>query len=891
MLRRVLVVAALAAAVLVPAASHSAPPPLRVAGSTVEATGPDGADASYNVKAFDPDTGDALSATCDPPSGASGSGEFNVTGHFPLGTTTVTCSTTTLAGDPVTASASVRVQDTTAPSVSAPGNVSVTTTDPSGTVVTYPDPTATDTVDGSLGASCSPPSGSKFPPGTTTVTCSATDSHGNTGSASFTVTVSVDDTTPPVVSVPSDITTTTQSPGGTAVSFSASASDNLDGSLPASCSPPSGSNFPVGTSTVTCTATDAHGNTGSASFQVTVVLVDTTPPEISVPGSFSVQTTNPAGTSVTYSASATDNLDGPVSTSCSPPSGSSFDVGSTTVTCTASDSHGNTAQKSFTITVVLIDTTPPSLTVPSSFSVQTQNPGGRTVSYSASATDNLDGAISPVCSPASGSTFPVGATTVTCTATDDHGNKTQKSFTITVVLVDTTDPVLTVPASFTVETPNPAGTAVTYTASATDNVDGTVTPACSPASGATFPIGATTVTCTATDKHGNKAQKTFTVTVVLVDVTPPVFSNVPAAIRREADGPGGSTVSYTAPTAVDNVDGPVPVTCAPASGRRFPLGRTKVTCSATDLHGNPASTSFDVSVVDLTAPRVVLPPDSAVYATTDTGIPRDDPAVKAFLEVAGASDLVDEHPVVTNDAPALLPVGPNAITFVARDAAGNEARGKSTLTVRPKPPPGTPQLPPPQVDRTPPGDVVGLKVKVGNAVIRMTWKKPTANDFDHVEIARSATEPGAPASTVYRGTGTSYVDRSVRNGIEYRYLVVSVDRAGNVSDGVAVAAMPKRALLLSPADGAKLKKAPKLTWVAAANAHYYNVQLFRGKAKILSAWPTATTLALHRTWTFSRRKYRLTRGTYRWYVWPGVGARADARYGPVLGTSSFQIVR
>jgi hypothetical protein len=131
----------------------------------------------------------------------------------------------------------------------------------------------------------------------------------------------------------------------------------------------------------------------------------------------------------------------------------------------------------------------------------------------------------------------------------------------------------------------------------------------------------------------------------------------------------------------------------------------------------------------------------------------------------------------------------------------------------------------------------------------------------------------------------------VRNGVEYRYLVVSLDKAGNASGGVAVAAMPKRALLVSPADGAKLKKAPKLTWIGTATAHYYNVQIFRGQTKILSAWPTATSLALKKAWTFSRHRYRLTRGTYRWYVWPGLGTRADARYGPLLGASSFQIVR
>jgi hypothetical protein len=57
-----------------------------------------------------------------------------------------------------------------------------------------------------------------------------------------------------------------------------------------------------------------------------------------------------------------------------------------------------------------------------------------------------------------------------------------------------------------------------------------------------------------------------------------------------------ATVTYTA-TATDLMDGPVPVSCAPASGSAFPAGTTTVTCSATDAHNNTATGSFTVSVV------------------------------------------------------------------------------------------------------------------------------------------------------------------------------------------------------------------------------------------------------------------------------------------------------
>ncbi|MEE9534834.1 MAG: HYR domain-containing protein, partial [Acidimicrobiia bacterium] len=84
------------------------------------------------------------------------------------------------------------------------------------------------------------------------------------------------DTTPPVVSVPADITAEATGPSGAVVTFVSSANDAVDGSLTPTCAPASGSTFALGTTTVTCSATDTAGNMGTASFSVTVQ--DTTPP-------------------------------------------------------------------------------------------------------------------------------------------------------------------------------------------------------------------------------------------------------------------------------------------------------------------------------------------------------------------------------------------------------------------------------------------------------------------------------------------------------------------------------------------------------------------------------------------------------------------------------------
>src|SRR5262249_34867342 len=73
-------------------------------------------------------------------------------------------------------------------------------------------------------------------------------------------------------------------------------------------------------------------------------------------------------------------------------------------------------------------------------------------------------------------------------------------------------------------------------------------------------------------------------------------SAVPGGISAPATSDGGTAVSYSSPSASDLVDGPVPVSCAPASGSNFPVGTTTVVCSARDRAGNTASASFTVTV-------------------------------------------------------------------------------------------------------------------------------------------------------------------------------------------------------------------------------------------------------------------------------------------------------
>jgi hypothetical protein len=161
-------------------------------------------------------------------------------------------------------------------------------------------------------------------------------------------------TAPPTITVPADIHQPydRDAPSATVVAYNASASDKVDGQLEPSCSPASGSSFPLGDTTVKCSVTDSAGKQASGTF--TVTIVDDLAPALTLPKDISESVANNVATKqVTFPATATDGIDGPVPVDCSPPSGSDFPVNGkpTTVSCTATDAAGNPASGSFQVTV------------------------------------------------------------------------------------------------------------------------------------------------------------------------------------------------------------------------------------------------------------------------------------------------------------------------------------------------------------------------------------------------------------------------------------------------------------------------------------------------------------------------------------------------------------
>jgi hypothetical protein len=199
---------------------------------------------------------------------------------------------------------------------------------------------------------------------------------------------------------------------------------------------------------------------------------------------------------VTAGVQATDNWPGALTITQSIPAGTLLAIGTHAVDITVTDAQGNSSTCQTSVTVD--DLQPPTLTLPADITVPSIA-GGAVVNYTATADDGIFGPITPICIPSSGSTFLIGTTTVTCTATDAAGNQATGSFNVTVqpppVLVS-----LSLPGNITVLATSAAGAVVTYTATATQpSFGGSLTfPAtCTPPSGATFPIGTTTVNCTA----------------------------------------------------------------------------------------------------------------------------------------------------------------------------------------------------------------------------------------------------------------------------------------------------------------------------------------------------------------------------------------------------------
>lgn len=216
--------------------------------------------------------------------------------------------------------------------------------------------------------------------------------------------------------------------------------------------------------------------------------------------------------------------------------------------------------------------------------------------------------------------------------------------------------------------------------------------------------------------------------------------------------------------------------------------------------------------------------------------------------------------------------GPGSqVVGTCQDKAGNVGTGTFTVPF----------------DSTPP-DPPKLKLTPGNGGAIVSWQN--SGGAVQSEVVRAPVPGEAAGEVVYTGPANRFEDSGLTNGDTYRYTVTAFDQADNTASAAA-SVTPDASIGLVPAIGARLRHRPMLSWPRMKSARYYNVQLFRGKQKLLTRWPGHAHFKLDRSWTFNGHQFRLRPGKYRWYVWPGLGSRKAHKYGTLIGRSTFVIIR
>jgi hypothetical protein len=322
---------------------------------------------------------------------------------------------------------------------------------------------------------------------------------------------------------------------------------------------------------------------------------------------------------------------------------------------------------------------------------------------------------------------------------------------------------------------------------------------------------------------------------------------------------GPVTVEWT----VDwNGSTPVATTgCEPAVRIAQDTTGTTLTCRA---QGSGGTTTTQTSAIRIDA----TPP--AVTAATASRPPDSGPWYRAPVAVAWSGTDATSGIAACTTLTYAGPDGPAAPTGTCTDVAGNTSAPLAFSLA---------------FDATPPA-LTDVSAVGGDTVATVRWQ--AGADATAVTVTRSPGVSGEPASVVYQGTASQFEDTDLRNGRSYDYTVTATDAAGNPATASTAAVPASR--LRAPSAGARVSAAPVLRWRSVPNARYYNVQLFRGTTKVLSAWPAHAHLRLRGTWRYAGIRRRLVPGVYRWFVWPGFGRRAQHRYGSLIGTRRFVVI-
>jgi hypothetical protein len=438
-------------------------------------------------------------------------------------------------------------------------------------------------------------------------------------------------------------------------------------------------------------------------------------------------------------------------------------------------------------------------------------------------------------------------TQLTCRAESDGGITTVSK----TIKADKTAPTLTPAPSRPADAGGWYNHALTVSFPGDDGTSGIS--ACTPTRPYNGPDSAdVSVSGSCTDNAGNSTARTFTLNY---DATAPQL--VPAPSR-----PPNANDWYRQPftvafPGVDAISG-IQACTAQQTYQGVDNAGASIPGSCTDKAGNTTSAAFAFRY-DETAPTLTPAPSRApdsngwyTRALTVSFSGND-----ATSGVEGCSSAVYSG----SDSPSA------AVTGSCRDSAGNVGGGTFWF----------------KYDATAPS-VRNLRAVPGNRSARVTWA--ASPDTRRVEVRRAPGRRGESESVMYRGSGNTFRDAGLTVGRRYRYRVTGFDEAANTTS--ASTAITAAGALFSPAPGEQISAPPRLRWTPVQGADYYNLQLIRGR-RVLSVWPSGPSFQLRRTWTYKGRRHRLRPGVYRWYVWPGFGPIADARYGRLIGSSRFVV--
>ncbi len=541
--------------------------------------------------------------------------------------------------------------------------------------------------------------------------------------------IHIDDTQPPVLTCPPNITVNTDLNACTAlVTFNnATAIDNCDplvDIMPAV--PPSGSTFSIGTTVVKFTGTDDFKNTGTCTFKVTVV--DKQKPVLVCPSDLSTDNDpGECGSTIILPQllDASDNCDLNVSVTASQPLVHFYPVGNTTVTYTGTDKSGNKGTCSFKIFVN--DLEPPVLTacpkdtvvVPT---VNIMNQCFAEVCWPVpTATDNCPNIfLSTTNNPCS--LFPPGKTKVTYTAIDESGNTATCSFSVSVQVINSG--FNNCPADITaMTTPDTCGAHVSWiepffidACGDTLNVYSNIGP------GEFFPLGVTKVVYITAQNSIVLDTCMFNVTVV---GQTPFVSGCPGDIKLAVLADTcGNYPTWIPPVLIGVCGDSIKMTSNIQPDSFLSSGVHLVTYSAPNF----PSCSFTVEIFDNIKPQHGLCPPDQMYTVPDT-------VCGAFVTWSPPvfTDNCDNNLfiVASDTSGTFFHIGHNVVTYVAIDNYGNIDTCSFEIFIRETLPP---------VLANCPADITmnSLPNACGNFVF---WNAPTATDNCDTSVTITASSP------------------------------------------------------------------------------------------------------------------------------------------------------